>query len=548
MPDEWSESRSLSDTLIVAPPGCGKTELLAQRAANCIRMGLLPPGRRILALTFLNRSRANVASRLLEHLGGSRSESITVLNFHGLAAHLYGCHPYILDDPLREKPPDTRKLDRILRSAFKEYDVPPSEHENVRRAIRIAKSGAYSDDEVTARLQQSNSAAAMSYEAALRSDGLMDHDDVLRMGLRVIQHPLVAELYSERFAYLLVDEVQDLTRVQYQLIEPIGTGCTAFAGDRAQGIYAFAGADPTWVYAQIEKRTPQRIELKKSYRSSPEVLQAVSSIAKELGGSELESAEPSKWRGRGKVEVMRFRDPEQEADWLCEQIGEWQSEADYDDQSAGLSVGILSRMKAGPRRQAFLRRANASNLQVEIWDYPLHQPMIINLLKRHVGPVVRTVAEEAEQYNELYLRCFEDLAESDVQTQIELRDAIDELLEQRDDGSLQTRIQRIRSTSAPDIPVGPGVHLLTGHAGKGQGYDRVVILGFEEGQIPSFFVKGLPDSDPAVREELALLHVMMSRARETLLFTICQVVNGYSQKPSRWLGFVKEHAELIDRS
>lgn len=544
--DEWIESSNLGDTLITAPPGCGKTELLARRAANCIRMGILPPDRSILVLTFLNRSRANVASRLRQHFGDSRLESVTVMNFHGLAAHLYGRHAYVLDDALREKPPDLRKLDRVWRHIFKEYDIPRNEHEIVKHTLRDAKSGAYSDEEVMARLEQSRSAAAMSYEVTLRSEGLMDHDDILRLGLRVIQHPMVAELYRERFAYLLVDEVQDLTRVQYQLITPIGTGCTVFAGDRAQGIYAFAGADPTWVYAQIEEREPLHIELKKSYRSSPEVLQVVSSIAKELGGSELESAEPSKWHGRGKVAVALFRNPEQEADWLCKQIGEWLSEANNDGRSAEFSVGVLSRMRAGTRRQAFLERANALNLEVEIWDYPLHQPVIIELLKKHVNAVIRTVAEEGDQYGELYLRCFEELGQADVHTQIELRDAIDELQEQRGDGDLQARIQRIRSTSAQDVPVGPGIHLLTGHAGKGQGYDRVVILGFEEGQIPSFFVKGLPDSDPKVMEELALLHVMTSRARESLLFTICRRANGYSQSPSRWLGLVKDHAELID--
>ncbi len=81
--------------------------------------------------------------------------------------------------------------------------------------------------------------------------------------------------------------------------------------------------------------------------------------------------------------------------------------------------------------------------------------------------------------------------------------------------------------------------------GKGQGFDKVVIVGFEEGQIPSFFVKGLPDDDPAVLEELALLHVMASRAKEELVLTICQRVNGYSQKPSRWLPLIQPHLESV---
>ena len=70
-----------------------------------------------------------------------------------------------------------------------------------------------------------------------------------------------------------------------------------------------------------------------------------------------------------------------------------------------------------------------------------------------------------------------------------------------------------------------------------------VILGFEEGHVPSFFVKGLPDEDPQVREELALLHVMSSRAKEELILTVCHTTNGYPQKPSRWLKLIEPHLE-----
>ena len=86
--DEWCDQGSLEDTLIIAPPGCGKTELLARRPAMCIRRGHLPDGRRILALTFTNKARDNLISRVTDHAGVSFRRWITVVNFHGLALHL----------------------------------------------------------------------------------------------------------------------------------------------------------------------------------------------------------------------------------------------------------------------------------------------------------------------------------------------------------------------------------------------------------------------------------------------------------------------------
>ena len=53
--------------LIVAPPGCGKTEVLAHRAAH--QIDLLKSNQRVLALTFTKRARANLEERLRSEIG-----------------------------------------------------------------------------------------------------------------------------------------------------------------------------------------------------------------------------------------------------------------------------------------------------------------------------------------------------------------------------------------------------------------------------------------------------------------------------------------------
>lgn len=543
--DEWCELDSLADTLIIAPPGCGKTELLAQRAAACIKQGVVPVSRKILALTFTNKARDNLASRMTEHVGPQFRRHVAVINFHGLGLHLYNRHRYVLYDPPRELLPDDRALRSLERRAFEKYEVPRDGQQEVRFAIREAKAGAYTDEDVIARLEGSGSSAALWYEQQLHSESRMDHDDVLRFGLQIVQNAAVAELYAERYAYVLVDEAQDLTRVQYDLVEPIGRACTVFAGDRAQGIYAFAGADPEWVFARIHDREPIRVQLDKSYRSSPEVLAVVNAVAADLGAPTLTSADPTKWAGRGRAALAVFDDQASEADWLMAQISTWQEQASAEDPPREITVGVFTRMKPGGRRDVLLGRANAAGLDIETWDHPLHRPEVVRLLRQHLDGVLATVADPVRQVEELYLRCFSEVPPENASTLIDLRDAADELVDLIHQEDLRALIDRIRIGSDLDVPVGPGVHVLTGHMGKGQGFDKVVILGFEEGQIPSFFVKGLPDSDSKVREELALLHVMASRAKEELLVTICRETNGYRQRPSRWLSLIKDQVEIV---
>lgn len=539
--DEWCDQEGLEDTLIIAPPGCGKTELLARRAAVCVHRSTLPVGRMILALTFTNKARDNLSSRMAQHVGPGFRRNVTVINFHGLALHLYKRHGYVLDDSVRELLPDDRALRLIERGVFEQFNVPRAAQQEIRFAIREAKAGPFTDAEVLDRLEVSGSAAAVEYEQILQAESRMDHDDVLRFGLRIMQTAGVAQLYAERFACVLVDEAQDLTRLQYDLVEPIGRDCTVFAGDRAQGIYTFAGADPEWVFERISDRNPVRVQLDKSYRSSPEVLAVVSSVAGALGGAVLTSADPSAWEGHGRVSLFQFESTRDEAAWLVNHIAEWQDAASAEDPPRKITVGVLTRMKVGGRRDALLEAGSAGGLQIETWDHPLHRPEAVQLLRRHLDGVLATVEEPRQQVGELYLRCVADVPAENANTLIDLRDAADELVDLIHDEDLRTLIGRIRISSEIDVPVGPGVHLLTGHTGKGQGFDKVVILGLEEGQVPSFFVKGLPDDDPKVLEELALLHVMVSRAKEELLFTVCANTNGYPQRPSRWLPLVTPH-------
>lgn len=545
-PADWCNSSDLADTLVIAPPGCGKTELLAARAASLVRTGALPTGRRILAVTFTNKARDNLAQRLTAHLGPQFRRWVSVMNFHGLALHLYSNHRYVLTDPFREQLPEERAIRSIERSVFDELNVPRPTQNEVRLAVRNAKAGARTDSEVMVMLEAGGLAAATAYEHALRADSRLDHDDILRVGLLVIREPAIAAVYAERFACVLVDEAQDLTRVQYDLLEPIGQQCTVFAGDRAQGIYGFAGAEPEWVFERIHERNPTVVKLHQSYRSSPEVLRVVSAIAVALGGTELTSAIPDSWGDRGQVTIASFPTPHEEAHWLRDLVRGWLDAAAHPDLAQPISVGILTRMKPGGRRDLLLETLQGDGIEVETWDFPLHRPEVVQLLNKHVDAVVATVEQPTDQIEELYLRCFAEVAPENASTQIDLRDAADELVDLiGDDLALDELVHRIRVSSDLAEPVGPGVHLLTGHTGKGQGFDKVIVLGFEEGQIPSFFVNGLPEEDPKVQEELALLHVMASRAKEELVLTICGRVRGYAQRPSRWLPLIEPYAEMI---
>ncbi|RCS61235.1 UvrD-helicase domain-containing protein [Microbacterium sp. JB110] len=108
--DPESEARNL---LVIAPPGCGKTELLARRAEFLISK--LQPGQRILALTFSNKAKANLNERLVGVLGAERKRKfVAVHNFHGHAAEVIRSHGRVLGIPTDVEMPDKRTQDNTI--------------------------------------------------------------------------------------------------------------------------------------------------------------------------------------------------------------------------------------------------------------------------------------------------------------------------------------------------------------------------------------------------------------------------------------------------
>ncbi|WP_137724396.1 ATP-dependent helicase [Prescottella subtropica] len=89
-----------------------------------------------------------------------------------------------------------------------------------------------------------------------------------------------------RIRHLLVDDAQHLDPQAAQLVRLIGTGTdsTAVAGDPDQSIFAFRGADPTFLTGLADKGAPAQVVLDTGFRCAPEVAAVTAKIASLLPG------------------------------------------------------------------------------------------------------------------------------------------------------------------------------------------------------------------------------------------------------------------------
>ena len=116
----------------------------------------------------------------------------------------------------------------------------------------------------------------------------------------------------------------------------------------------------------------------------------------------------------------------------------------------------------------------------------------------------------------------------DPDTRRALNDALGWVCDLLREGLTPSQVRaRIKMGDDSTLLTAPGVHLLTGHAGKGQQFNWVIILGTEEGCIPDFRA-----TTPHARaEEARILSVMISRARHGVVLLRAGAVESRDGRP-----------------
>ncbi|WP_147106580.1 UvrD-helicase domain-containing protein [Nesterenkonia populi] len=506
--------------LIIAPPGCGKTELLAHRAAHQINS--LEPNQRVLALTFTKRARSNLEERLRSVVGHARARrQILVRNLHGFATEIVLAHGRTIGLNMESlKIPKSSTMRKAMEAAGGGTHIYDAE-----RLLSDIKRHPLSDSEVRTAIRQRTDGPigtlAEEVERSRQDANQLHYDDLLRHAQCLLRLPAVARLYQAHFGAVLVDEFQDLSMQQLDLAMLSCTSRRTFAGDPLQGIYSWAGAAPTEVEAEVRKTCGTPIRLHESYRSSPKVLAAVNSVSEEVDpGSSLVSAQPEQWPGGGCSAALVFPDRASEAEQLKRLVGAIMRH------NPSASVGIITRV--------FWRRSDIDSVlagekafPVRRWDLAIDDPWIVALIQSTVATLPRaaTIADAR-------LAVLNAVDPADVDAR-ELLDSAFDTLEESDAATARAAVRSIR-VSDPKQTIGPGVHLLNAHTGKGQQFDWVFAIGLEEGHLPlTRNNHGKPLS-----EEQRVLLVMLSRARHGLIVTRTAMADGpygpYTATESRW--------------
>jgi DNA helicase-2/ATP-dependent DNA helicase PcrA len=155
------------------------------------------------------------------------------------------------------------------------------------------------------------------YEARLRAMRALDFDDLCVVPVRALAgKPALKKAWSERFDHVLVDEFQDTSKVQLELVKLLANarGNVCVVGDDDQSIYAFRGAVVGNIL-DFDRHFPgcNIVKLEDNYRSREAVIAVANAAIAQSGSARHEKTLRAARRGGDKVRLCVCDDPEDEA-------------------------------------------------------------------------------------------------------------------------------------------------------------------------------------------------------------------------------------------
>jgi DNA helicase-2/ATP-dependent DNA helicase PcrA len=278
--------------LVLAGAGSGKTRTLTYRIAHILERGLASP-HGILAITF-TRKAAWEMRRRLEELVGNNSADITAATFHSLGYKMLcaegGALGYKADALAISDGSETR---RLLKRAMKETGVDSTrwDLEQMAAIIERAKDNLY-DPSAFVQVkgdffQETIGRVYLRYQALLKENNAVDYGDLIRLSVQLLhQNPSTLAFYQQLFRYVSVDEFQDSSFGQYQLIRLLvwrhrNLCCV---GSPVQAIYSWRGADIVNMLSRFREDFPHapRVVLHTNYRCTKNILNAAQQVVHEL--------------------------------------------------------------------------------------------------------------------------------------------------------------------------------------------------------------------------------------------------------------------------
>lgn len=519
----------LGPVCVLAGAGTGKTRAITHRIAYGVATGSYDPSR-VMALTFTTRAAGELAGRL-RALG---AEGVAARTFHSAALrqlHYFwpivvgGSAPSILDGKARllGQAAASMKLTvdtPALRDAAAEIEWRKVSRMSVAQYARAAESRT-----MPAKLDVGQMVELhRRYEQLKDERRQIDFEDVLLVTAGMLEsEPRVAEQVREQYRFFVVDEYQDVSPLQHDLLTLWlgGRRELCVVGDASQTIYSFAGASSDYlVRFGAEYPDAEVVRLEENYRSTGEIVALANRLMRGRPGALTLRAAGEAAAAGATPTVSRHADDAAESAALAQSIARRIA-----DGTPPESIAVLYRINTQSIAiEAALRRAGIpvqTRANSRFFDQPEVKQAIMLLRGASIAGAASVGGGEEPLFKSVSdvlrgLGWQQDAPEGSGAERARW-DSLTALLGLAEEAPAGTTLADFvrelqRRVQAQHEPTRSAVTLSTLHAAKGLEWDVVHIVGLSEGLVPISFAKGLE----AIDEERRLFYVGVTRARRVL--------------------------------
>jgi DNA helicase-2/ATP-dependent DNA helicase PcrA len=293
--------------LILAGAGSGKTRVITYRIAQLLAKGV--PQSEVLAVTFTNKAAREMAQRVKQLIPRKLSR-LTISTFHSFGAQILREKGSLLGYRPNLTIYDSQDQVSLMKETAREMAMKTDEYD-------FAKVAGYLSGIKTGRKAWKASDKALKplfkeYQKNLKLANAVDFDDLIVLPIKILGESEEARTaYRERFRYILVDEFQDTSANQYELMKLLaeGRGNICVVGDDDQSIYSWRGASFENI-VKFERDFPglRVIKLEQNYRSTRAILRAANGLI-----SHNKNRKPKQlWSGLPEGEPIELSYPDNE--------------------------------------------------------------------------------------------------------------------------------------------------------------------------------------------------------------------------------------------
>ena len=316
--------------MVLAGPGSGKTTVITHRIKNLIEKAEVRP-ENILVVTFTKAAAISMQKRFSTLMNGGKGQLVTFGTFHSVFYKiLRKSRRYEATEILSER----QKTDYI-REIIGRYGISSNDiselSQNIINDIGNIKGNMLNAQEYEPSCCKKEDFIKVYnvYNLELKKDGKMDFDDILReCYLLLCENHTILEQWRELYKYILIDEFQDINRIQMNIIELLASPLNNIfvVGDDDQSIYGFRGARPE-IMIEFKDYYPEAelIVLNVNYRSTQSIINVAGRVI-ENNKTRLDKCAHANNDKDFQPDIRKFRNQVEELKFVVSKIKEYEKQ------------------------------------------------------------------------------------------------------------------------------------------------------------------------------------------------------------------------------